>query len=29
VRNPKLLVVIAVAIAIAWFGPRIVRYFKK
>ena len=28
-KNPKTLLVIAVVIAIAWWGPRIVRYFKK
>ena len=28
-KNPKSLLVIAVAIAIAWWGPRIVRYFRK
>jgi curved DNA-binding protein CbpA len=29
VRNPKLIALIAVAIAAAYFGPRIYRYFKK
>lgn len=29
VRNPRVLALIGVAIAIAWFGPRIYRYFKK
>ena len=28
-KNPKALLVIAVVIAIAWWGPRIVGYFKK
>lgn len=28
-KNPKALLVIAVAIAIAWWGPRIVKYFRK
>ncbi len=28
-KNPKALLVIAVVIAIAWWGPRIVKYFKK
>jgi hypothetical protein len=29
VRNPKVLIVIAIAIAAAYFGPRIYRYFKS
>ncbi len=29
IKNPKALILIAIAIAVAWFGPRIVRYFKS
>jgi curved DNA-binding protein CbpA len=29
VRNPKVLIVVALAIAVAYFGPRIYRYFKS
>lgn len=29
VRNPRLIILIAVLIAAAYFGPRIYRYFKK
>lgn len=29
IRSPKAMLVIAVAIALAWFGPRIVRFFKR